>query len=229
MKVMLDMDGVISDFASAFDKFRKRDVPVAQTAFKEAVTKHRIFEGLQMMPNAKELLALLFDDLQCDVEILSSLGTHDPEVAASAQFQKERWLRNHGIYIPRNFVNSWAYKENFATPATVMIDDRYDVIESFVKRGGLGVQYVAAEWNDMEYKIRQAVARAKQMETAKREDRYVMQYFHLGVPAVSITETAIGYEVTNHATGEKDVFLSEDAAHDWAQCMIEDINELEFN
>ena len=56
-----------------------------------------------------------------------------------------------------------------------------------------------------------------------------MQYFHLGVPAISVTETAIGYEVTNHATGDKDVFLSEDAAHDWAQCMIEDINELEFN
>lgn len=201
MKVMLDMDGVISDFASDFNELRKSDVPVVQTLFKDAVTRHRIFEGLKMMPNAKNLLSLLFDDLQCDVEILSSLGTHDPEVAASARLQKERWLRTRSIYIPRNFVNSWAYKRDYATPTTVMIDDREDVIESFIERGGLGVLYDATDWNAMEHKIRQAVVRAKQLAdtcVSEPHETTTMQYFHLGVPVVSVVGNSSGYVVTNH-------------------------------
>lgn len=234
MKVMLDMDGVISDFASDFNELHESVAPVVvvQTLFKDAVTRHRIFEGLQMMPNAKNLLSLLFDDLQCDVEILSSLGTHDSAVASQCRAQKEKWLRNHGIFIPRNFVNSWAYKRDYATPTTVMIDDREDVIESFIERGGLGVLYDATDWNAMERKIRQAVARAKQLagtRAGEPRDTTTMQYFHLGVPVVSVVGNSSGYVVTNHATGDRDPFLSEEAAHDWAQNAIEDFNEMEFN
>lgn len=159
-KVFLDMDGVISDFRKAYDEISHH---CDDLKFKEAVRDHEIFTKLDFMPNAQSLLNLLFNDLQVEVEILSSLGTHDAEIAELARQQKEHWLNMHGILCKRNFVNSWAYKHRYAVHQSVMIDDRHDVIENFVTAGGLGVIYSHEDWGSMEYKIRQAVTRAKQL------------------------------------------------------------------
>ena len=159
-KIYLDMDGVISNFMKAYyDVEPHIDTP---KKFHNMVRDYKIFETLEKMPNADKLLNLLFNDLDVEVEILSSLGTWTQEIAELSAVQKSKWLDKHGIVTTRNFVNSWAEKYKYASPTSIMIDDRHDVIAAFTAAGGVGVQYIDEEWLVMEKKIRMAVARVNQ-------------------------------------------------------------------
>lgn len=171
-KIYLDMDGVISNFMKSYYNVEYNiDTP---KKFHGLVRDHQIFEHLEKMPNADKLLNLLFTDLDVDVEILSSLGTWTEDIAAMGAAQKSVWLDKHGIFTPRNFVNSWALKYKCASPTSIMIDDRPDVIEEFKVAGGLGVQYIADEWTNMEKQIRMAVASVNQkLELMKNANLYV--------------------------------------------------------
>jgi hypothetical protein len=137
-------------------------MPDSKKKFHWAVSEHQIFEKLDWMPNGEWLIGLL-DMLDCDVEILSSTGTHDQSIALQAGIQKGKWLLDHDISFGQNFVNSWSYKQHFARPWSIMIDDRADVIDTFKAKGGLGVLYKDSDWHDMDYKIRQAIVRSKQI------------------------------------------------------------------
>jgi hypothetical protein len=150
--IMLDLDGVIADFISVYNEVIP---PIdSKEKFYDAVRNHRIFEKLPLLPNAKKLLSLLFDELKVEVQILSSMGTYNKEVAMQVAAQKTKWLHMHGINASKlNFVNSWSLKENYASYRTLMIDDRSDVIESFTKQGGLGVLYDDAKFSTIQHDI----------------------------------------------------------------------------
>lgn len=165
--VYLDMDGVLTNFAAAYT-----EIPEVETEqkFYRAVSEYKIFERLNFMPNGEWLLGLL-DMLDCEVEILSSTGTHNPGISMQAATQKATWLDKNGITYGTHFVNTWAHKQHFARSHTIMIDDRADVIETFRAKGGLGVLYKDSDWHDMDYKIRQAVVRSKQIIELSLEAR----------------------------------------------------------
>ena len=161
--VYLDMDGVICDFMYAYElnvhKIQEKN------KFFSLVKDYHIFEDLPMMPNAQKLLDLLNKDLDVQVCILSSLGTRNKEISDMSREQKKFWLEQHGITYPTKFVHSWADKKDHAIPNSVMIDDRGDVISTFIDAGGLGVHYVDSQWYDMEYRIRSAVTSIQQRNT----------------------------------------------------------------
>jgi hypothetical protein len=150
--IMLDMDGVISDFISVYNEVTP---PIdSKEKFYDAVRVNRIFEKLPLLPNAKKLLSLLFDDLKVEVQILSSMGTYNKEVAMQVAAQKTKWLHMHGINASKlNFVNSWSLKENYSSHRSIMIDDRSDVIAQFIKHGGLGVLYDDAKFDTIKHEI----------------------------------------------------------------------------
>lgn len=153
--IMLDMDGVLCDFMAEYHKDTSRDT---REKFFRAVKERSIFTNLSKLSNADRLLNLLFRDLNVSVEILSSLGTDkNMEVAEKAAAQKLEWLAKNGVVCKANFVTSWRHKQRYATAHTIMIDDREDVIETFVEAGGLGVVYTDANWGAMEVAIRDAV------------------------------------------------------------------------
>lgn len=148
--IHLDMDSVISDFMYEYTKLKMED---SRIKFRHAVMEHRIFTKLPYMPNAPELINLLFVELGAKVEILSSLGTWDREVADQARAQKSQWLDERNIFCSRQFVNSWAVKKDYATPYSIMIDDRADVVEQYINAGGWGIVYVADDFDNMRKKI----------------------------------------------------------------------------
>lgn len=160
--IYLDMDGVITDFSSEYERL----LPLCseQNKFLQMVTDFNVFENLKKMPNADKLLHLLFKELDVQVCILSSLGTRRTEVAKQSEEQKNFWLDNNGIVCPRKFVTSWDQKCQYGNDYSIMIDDRGDVIDSFVEKGFLGVQYIDSDWTNMEFRIRQAVSRIQQKE-----------------------------------------------------------------
>ena len=131
------MDGVLADFHKAYDKFdpartdRKR--------FREAVLTYRIFEDLDFMPDTQELLNHVSKLHKIDVQILTSMGTHDPFQGQEAKSQKLKWLDAKNIPYKANFVRNKQEKAQYATPNSILIDDSAGCIGPFVAAGGHGI------------------------------------------------------------------------------------------
>lgn len=138
----LDMDGVLADFNKEYTKFDplKED----RKKFRSAVIDHKIFEKLDFMPDARELLNHVSRLHGVTVEILTSMGTHDPFQANQAKHQKLRWLDEKNIPYKANFVHNKQEKSQYATPNSILIDDSPGCIAPFIEKGGHGILHVNA-------------------------------------------------------------------------------------
>lgn len=139
------MDGVLADFNKTYTKLRT-GAPDNSKRFRSAVMDHKIFENLDMMHDAHELLNhvrhLNFKIPGFNVEILTSLGTHNPTQAAESKKQKIAWLKKHGITYKPNFVYSKVEKSEYANPTSILIDDSIGCIAPFIERRGHGILHV---------------------------------------------------------------------------------------
>jgi len=145
--VLLDMDGVLCDFHTAFMHFTHWDPN--KDSFSDSVIKWRIFERLETLKNAEKLIGLLVD-YNCEINILSSLGTWDIKIANVAKEQKLNWLKANKIaYSNAYFVNDWSEKHKFGNHHTLMIDDLPPVIKSFEDRGLDAQLYDDSKWDEI--------------------------------------------------------------------------------
>lgn len=138
------MDGVLADFNKEYTKYDplKKD----RKRFRDAVIEDRIFEKLDMMPDAHELLnhARHLANSGINVEILTSMGTHDPFQGNCAKEQKLAWLAKHSIPYNANFSRSKTEKAQYATPTSILVDDSPGCIAPFIEAGGHGILHVNA-------------------------------------------------------------------------------------
>jgi hypothetical protein len=138
----LDMDGVLADFHKEYDKLdparadRKR--------FRAAVLEDRIFEKLDFMPDAQELLNHVSKLNGMRVEILTSMGTHDPIQGDAAKMQKLKWLNAKNIPYKANFTRNKEEKSQYANSRSILIDDSAGCIAPFIDKGGHGILHVSA-------------------------------------------------------------------------------------
>lgn len=139
----LDMDGVIADFVKEYTKLdpNKED----RQKFRSAVMHDKIFEKLDFMPDAQELLDYVSRLKDVDVQILTSMGTYNPVQGNEAKIQKQNWLNKHNIPYKANFVRSASEKAQYATPTSILIDDTVGCIVPFNKAGGHGILHVNAK------------------------------------------------------------------------------------
>jgi hypothetical protein len=138
----LDMDGVLADFNKEYTKFDPEKAD--RKRFRESVMSHRIFEKLDFMPDALQLLNHVSKLQNIRVEILTSMGTHEPVQANQAMMQKMEWLKQKNIPYKANFVNNKAQKANYATAESILIDDSVGCVSPFVAAGGHGILHVNA-------------------------------------------------------------------------------------
>lgn len=135
----LDMDGVLADFHKEYVKYDpdKSD----RKKFRASVMDHKIFEKLDFMPDTQELLNHVkhLANSGIHVEILTSMGTHDPIQGAEAKRQKTVWLQAHGIPYKPNFVRNKQEKSAYATPTSILVDDSPGCISPFIEKGGHGI------------------------------------------------------------------------------------------
>lgn len=144
----LDMDGVIADFNKEYTKLDPEKAD--RKRFRQAVTEYHIFEKLDFMPDAQELLNHVSRLHGVKVEMLTSMGTHDPFQANMAQMQKLKWLDMKNIPYRANFVHNKQEKARFATPTSILIDDSIGCISPFIEAGGHGILHTnASETNRM--------------------------------------------------------------------------------
>lgn len=133
----LDMDGVLADFNKEYTKYdpHKED----RKKFRSAVLDHQIFEKLDFMPDTQELLNHVSRLHGVDIQILTSMGTHEPFQADAARYQKLRWLNEKNIPYKANFVHNKTEKAKYATSTSILIDDSSGCISPFIEAGGHGI------------------------------------------------------------------------------------------
>jgi len=143
--IYFDMDGVLCNFDKAYRVYdpKKED----RKRFRTAVMEYKIFEDLEKMSDCDELIAYSHRLVRegCRVEILTSMGTHDPIQGAEAQRQKILWLRKHGILYKTNFSKDKVGKSKFARPDSILIDDSIGCITPFENKGGHGILHTNAQ------------------------------------------------------------------------------------
>ena len=133
----LDMDGVLCNFDKAY---RALDPEKAdRKKFREAVFTYKIFEDLEFMPDAQELLNFVSKLEGINIQILTSMGTYDAEQGSQAKYQKMHWLKKHNIPYKPNFVRAKQEKANFAHDRAILVDDSTGCINPFNVKGGHGI------------------------------------------------------------------------------------------
>ena len=138
----LDMDGVLADFNKEYTKYDplKED----RKKFRSAVMEHKIFEKLDFMPDAQELLNHVSKLQGVNIEILTSMGTHEPNQAFEGKSQKLNWLAKWNIPYKANFVHDKISKAKFAGSTSILIDDSIGCIAPYIEAGGHGILHVNA-------------------------------------------------------------------------------------
>lgn len=157
IKIYLDMDGVLSNFEKEFRKYNPKMVWDRSIFFK--AIDNEIFSNLEPFESGAELIQEVIslhqkiiaehkkyagiheyiteEDLA--IEILTSTGTSDKIYAPKVQAQKKRWLEDHGIFFPVNFVSKKSEKANYASSFNLLIDDHPECVGPFRSAGGLGI------------------------------------------------------------------------------------------
>jgi len=146
VKLYLDMDGVLCNFDKAYRMFDPAKAD--RKKFRQSVMEHKIFENLEMMEDASILLtqANKINDMfsHIDVQILTSMGTHDEEQGKEASRQKTVWLEKNNISFKPNFVRSKLEKSLYAHEHAILIDDSIGCIEPFREKGGIAIHHTDA-------------------------------------------------------------------------------------
>lgn len=138
--IYLDLDGVVANFKKEMRRMSPDDFD--DFNFRAAVKDNKIFEKLELMPNANKLLTFIGSLKNVKVEILTSVGiANDPMHKARVIKQKTKWLKENEIEYKPNFVERMIYKGDYATPYSILVDDTTRAIDSFNKAGGIGVLY----------------------------------------------------------------------------------------
>ncbi len=138
----LDMDGVLADFNKEYTKLDPQRAD--RKRFREAVMNYKIFTHLDFMPDTQHLLNHVSRLHGIDIQILTSMGTHDPMQGNEAKMQKLTWLEKKNIPYRANFVRNKKEKAQYATPHSILIDDSIGCISPFNEAGGHGILHVNA-------------------------------------------------------------------------------------
>lgn len=151
--IYCDMDGVLSNFNARYEiMFKKKPSEVARNGKEGEYSRawntfidSRQFSTLDKMEDADVLINFLKSVAtvgKARVAILSSTGGFDRH--NNVMIQKRIWLENRGINWPYVFVPGRRFKAGYADKYSFMIDDTFDVIESFTARGGSGILHTNA-------------------------------------------------------------------------------------
>ena len=145
--IAIDMDGVLADFdRGSRDAIGEDKDTISTREFWKRVTHYDkdvepFFENLPAMEDAFTLMRYITDNFQ-NYFVLTASGTTPKNVAE----QKRNWAKK--VFSPLlkvNIVKGSADKAQYATPKTILIDDRRKAIDPWSAAGGIGILHTSAQ------------------------------------------------------------------------------------
>ena len=148
-KLYVDMDGVLADFVKGirkelpdYDDKQYETSEIYRTEMWDFVEKFskdggKLWQGLPEMDDARELWGWV---KKFDHEILSATG----KSGYGAGEQKRNWIKEKFGSVKVNLVQKSREKAKFATPNSILIDDRTKSINPWKAAGGIGILHTSA-------------------------------------------------------------------------------------
>ena len=140
-KIYCDMDGVLVDFIRGYFELTGRDITGAyhtDKRFWEPIDAagHKFWINLNWTPDGKELWDYI---KKYSPELLSS-----PSIQNDSRVGKHDWVKRElpGVHL---ILRSASKKHEFASPDTILIDDRPSNIEQWISAGGIGILHTSAK------------------------------------------------------------------------------------
>lgn len=154
-KILCDMDGVTVGFkqkvTEIFPGFQEHAVEPDTKFYKKmdgkmwaAITRYQSNGGefWYDCPPSDDCFELWNYIKQFDLEILTAVG----QARFNAAPQKLKWVQKHfGEGIKVNIVERSLEKAKFATPNSILIDDKMKCIGPFREAGGIGILHTSAK------------------------------------------------------------------------------------
>ena len=138
-KIYCDMDGVLTDFDGAYEKLTGRDIKgqhLTDASFWAPIDKagKNFWLDMQWKSDGKELWDYI---KQYKPKLLSAPSRQD-----SSRVGKHEWVERELPGVPL-LLRSAKHKKDFATPDSILIDDRLDNIEGWREKGGIGIHHTS--------------------------------------------------------------------------------------
>jgi FMN phosphatase YigB (HAD superfamily) len=140
-KIYCDLDGVLVDFNKGYFELtgHKLDgIYRTDTNFWDPINQagYDFWINLDWMPDGKELWSYI---KKYKPELLSAPSRHP-----SSRVAKYDWVNRElqGVHL---ILRSAKHKKDFASPTSILIDDRVDNIADWVGAGGIGILHKNAE------------------------------------------------------------------------------------
>jgi len=153
----LDLDGVLTDFDSAFMKIAGGLTPDEYKAKHGRGTESSVFlnnggdffSNLDWIQGGKELLRFSLSHFKL-VRILSSAGTgKDWEKFKEVQAAKIGWLQKNAPQIEKKNIIIVPFanlKARHAGPNRILVDDKDTTIKQWLLKGGIGILHRHSDW-----------------------------------------------------------------------------------
>ena len=140
--IYCDMDGVLVDFDRGYRELtgmtpKEADLKLGQDGFWKPLDQAgvKFWLNLKWMPDGKAL----WQYLEPQNPILLSA----PSREESSKIGKRMWVKRE-LPGTRLLLKAAKYKQDYATPNSILIDDRVDNIERWNAAGGIGVCHTSA-------------------------------------------------------------------------------------
>lgn len=141
-KIYVDMDGVLTDWEKQFLKYTGMSIQQyndihGETTSHNFVHKHSpdFYSTLDWMKDGKVLHNFI-------KHLPTSILSHASEVEGESG--KLKWIERNGISFKPIFVKHKEDKSNYATPDSILIDDKPENVDGFTKAGGIGIVHTNA-------------------------------------------------------------------------------------
>ena len=139
-KIYCDMDGVLVNFIKGYFDLTGRDISGAyhtDKKFWEPIDKAGLdfWLNLEWTPDGKELWNYI---KKYNPDLLSS-----PSRQNDSRVGKHKWV-NRELPGSHLILRSAGKKQEFATPTSILIDDRPSNVEQWISSGGIGILHTSA-------------------------------------------------------------------------------------
>ncbi len=153
-EIFVDLDGVLADFNSTFDRMNGLDtIPMYKMSSSEMQERRNLLYDtlpdfvekgywVDLNPVSDFELGMGFlRQLDIPIKILSSTSSIE-SLFEKVKSQKLQWLNKYGIEFEPIFVPGKQLKLSYAQKGNILIDDTLDTIKNWYTKGGIGIHHM---------------------------------------------------------------------------------------